>query len=377
MQVFMDGRMLYKSGIGRYIRNVMQETMKMDENLNYLLAGEQGEFSRFVEELPSPHLRLQIKPAKYEQDIYTVGEQIRGSFLTLKYRAADVFFYPHYNAPRFLSSNSIVTVHDLIHFRLPQYYNRPKLLLARQVLGNALKRAGRIIVISHSTADDLIAMFPGLPAGKIQVVYQGVSPFFNPAPAVDIKRLKKRWGLGCYILYVGARKPHKNLGRLVKAWLNLLYDKPGLQLVICGERSDQKDEIDIVKEKYKPEGLVEISGLTDGELKVLYSGAEAFVFPSLCEGFGLPPLEAMACGTPVIAAAASSLPEVIGEAGTYFNPYNIEEIGQQIYRILKDTEERERLVKNGALRAKEFRWETTARETLEIIRQVAQDFKRR
>lgn len=370
MQVFIDGRMLYKSGIGRYIRNILQETMLLDADLKYLLAGCQKEITYFAGLSKLNEQRLET--VKYEHGIYTVSEQIYGSLLALKYSACDVFFFPHYNVPCLCPSNSVVTVHDIIHFKLEKLYNRARVLAASQVLKNGVFKAEKIIAISESTKNDLQEMFPLLPSSKIEVIYQGVDSHFKPASAAEINNLKQRLGLEQYILYVGNRLKHKNLDRLIGAYIDLIGEVPDLQLVICGQRFSHNDEIDELKQKFKLSGVVEMDSLHDEELATLYSGAEALVFPSLYEGFGLPPLEAMACHTPVIVAKTSSLPEVVGDAGIYFNPYDIEEMGAQIYNVLNDSHLRECLKTRGIEQAQKFSWTKTASETLEVFRKVSQ-----
>lgn len=369
MKVFVDARMLYKSGIGRYIRNILQETLLLDKELTYLLAGSVEESSYFrAESLLSD---LQIKSIDYNNRIYTISEQVRGSILAFRHASCDVFFYPHYNVPWLCPENSVVTIHDLIHFKLKNFYNPGRVKAAGLVLKNGVCKAGRIIVISQSTKNDLMEMFPSLSPSKIQVIYQGVDPRIKPASITKVTNLKQKLGLGKYILYVGNRLQHKNLGRLIKAYAEVIHEIHGLQLVICGSRFKKRDEIDQLKQKYDLHGLIEVSSLSDDDLSALYTGAEAFVLPSLYEGFGLPVLEAMACNTPVIAANTSSLPEVVGDAGVYFDPYNIEEMSEQIYHVLKNGAIREKLIKQGLEQVKKFNWAKTAAETLDVFRQAA------
>lgn len=370
MKVFLDGRMLYQSGIGRYIRNIVHTTLGSDDSLEYLIAGDLKEIERCQEqEFLSCH-RAAIKAIPYEQRIYTLGEQMVGSRLVKTNDQCDLFFFPHYNAPYYLPANSVVTVHDLIHFRLAERFERSKVLLARQVLKNAIKKAGKIITVSKSTSQDLQEMFPGLDREKIKVVYHGVGNQFSKALADEIDEYKKKRGLTEYILYIGNRKPHKNLGRLVEAYAGIIKDIPGLQLVIAGKRFAAIDEVDLLRKKYQLKNLVELKDLSDDELRLLYSGADALVLPSLYEGFGLPVLEAMNCNVPVVLSNTSSLPEIAGDAGIYFDPYNIEDMGRQIYSILTDGSLQNRLKKAGIKQAGKFTWHKAAEETLRIFNQI-------
>ncbi len=373
MKVFIDGRMLYMSGIGRYIRNIIKGTLAADDSLEYLIAGDVNEISKYMKEEISLQNRAAIKTAPYNKTIYSTGEQLAGSRLVRENNSYDLMFFPHYNAPYYLSSNSVVTVHDLIHFKFAYSFDRAKVLFARQVLKNAVNKTGKIITVSESTKNDLQEMFPRLAEDKIKVIYQGVSSKFRAATDEELKAYKKKRGLSNYLLFVGNRKPHKNLSRLIEAYAGLIKEMPGLQLVIAGQRFAPIDEVDLLKKKYQLANLLEFSDLTDAELPFLYSGAEALVFPSLYEGFGLPVLEAMSCNTPVILSGTSSLPEVAGAAGVYFNPYNIEEIGTQIYNVLKDAHLRENLKQRGIEQARKFSWAKTSDNTLKVFKQAAAD----
>jgi len=373
MKVFIDGRMLYMSGIGRYIRNIIKGTMAADDSLEYLIAGDLNEISKYQKEEIQPEKRTAIKSTPYNKTIYSAGEQLAGSRLVRENNSYDIMFFPHYNTPYYLSSNSVVTVHDLIHFKFAYSFNRTKVLFARQVLKNAVNKTGKIIAVSESTKNDLLEMFPRLAEDKIKVIYQGVSSKFRAATDEEMKAYKKKRGLSNYLLFVGNRKPHKNLSRLIEAYAGLIEEMPGLQLVIAGQRFAPTDEVDLLKKKYQLANLLEFSDLTDAELPYLYSGAEALVFPSLYEGFGLPVLEAMSCNTPVILSGTSSLPEVAGAAGVYFNPYDIEEIGTQIYNVLKDASLKENLKQRGIEQARKFTWAKTSGNTLKVFKQAAAD----
>ena len=371
MQVFIDGRMLYKSGIGRYIRNIVRETMVLKDDLDYLIAGDLEQINYYRREEIPDRYRKAIKAIPYNQEIYSWGEQLSGSYLARRKANNDIVFFPHYNAPYYLPANSAVTIHDLIHFKLAHDFNRPQVLLARQVLKNAVKKAGRIITVSQSTRQDLMEMFPAIDEEKISVIYHGVSDRFRAAEVSEIEKYKKKRGLHRYLLFIGNRKPHKNLGRLVEAYAGLIKEIPDLQLVIGGEKFAAGDEVDLLKQKYQLDNLLEFTDLHDNELSLIYSGAEALVLPSLYEGFGLPVLEAMQCRTPVILSRCSSLPEVAGDAGVYFDPYDIEAIQGQIYKVLKDQTFRDSLVKQGLEQVKKFTWDRAAAETLQVFREIS------
>lgn len=369
MRVLVDSRMIYMSGIGRYIRNLLMTMARLDADISFELLGRPDDFANFLGSMGEEGQRfrhLEFLPA-----IYGVKEQALGSIEMLKARRADIVHFPHFNAPRLVPAASVVTVHDLIPLRFSGFHNPWRVKAAAQVMKNAVEKAARIIVVSDAAAADLKAMFPASRIrDKIHRTYLGVSEDFTPLDPAEVEAFKSRHQLGDYILYVGNRLPHKNLGRLARAFISLQNDYPGLQMVVAGNRLRENDEVDQVKRAAGAERIIEWGPADDKQLRALYSGARALVFVSLCEGFGLPALEAMACGTPVVAADNSSLPEVAGEAGIYVNPYEVEDIARGIRQMLDDSDLRNELSRRGFEQAGRFRWEATARQTLAVYREI-------
>jgi glycosyltransferase involved in cell wall biosynthesis len=310
---------------------------------------------------------------RFAAPIYSVQEQVLGSMILLgEGRPGRVVHFPHYNAPWVVPPQSVVTVHDLIHFRVPGDHGWLKAELARTVLTNVVRKARLVIVPSRATAADLVEVLPEA-ADRIRLIPHGVSPTFAPLPAGETESFKRERGLGQYLLYVGNRKSHKNLGRLLRAYRLLREESPGLQLVIAGKKFEAEDEVDRLRRELKLDGLREWEPAGDEELRRLYCGAAVFVFPSQYEGFGFPPLEAMACGTPVASARATSLPEVVGEAGVYFDPRDVEDLAQTVSRVLSDDELRSSLRQLGLTRSGSFTWERTARATLAVYGEVCRE----
>ncbi len=372
MRIFLDARMLHVSGIGIYIQNLLQESLGAVPEHSFLLAGDPEEIEQFTVDHNDLAGINRVEAVKFKRPIYGPGEQIYGSLLAGKYGPdCDILHFPHFNAPWFLPPSSVVTVHDLIHFLLPQFYAGWRVKLARQVLKNAVNKAARIIVISASTARDLQAMFPDEDIEpKIRIIYQGKSDYFHPLPEETAAQFKEQQKLGRYILYVGTRKRHKNLGRMVQAYARLLDDFPDLLMVAVGQGSDQEDELAFWRNKLGIKGIIEYPRITQTQLLPLYCGAEALVVPSLYEGFGLPPLEAMACGTPVVVSYTSSLPEVVGDAGIYFDPYNVDDMVNSIRQVISNRIFRKELSRKGLQQAEHFAWKKTARQTLEVYKEI-------
>jgi len=285
----------------------------------------------------------------------------------------DVLFVPAHVLPIVHPPRSVVTIHDLGYLYFPQAH-RPldRLYLDLSTRFNA--RAARIIADSQATKRDLVERYRVDPA-KIAVVYPGYDEAtFRPVGDREtIEAVKVRYGVaGDYILFVGTIQPRKNLIRLIEAFANLRTCKlANLQLVIAGKRGWLYEAVFRRVEELGLEGQVIFTGyVAEEDLPALLSGARLFAFPSLYEGFGLPVLEAMACGTPVVCSKASSLPEVTGDAALLFDPLDVEGLTAAMGRILGDEKLREELVERGLERARGFSWERCARQTLAVLESV-------
>lgn len=363
MRLFFDARMLYNSGIGRYSRNLCVHLLKGAFNIEIILAGDPETIRRFEKEN-----QIIIKEKIiYRSPIYSIREQVEGSWLTVRYKkSVSCFHYPHYNIPWFISDRGIVTIHDLIHLRFPEYFGSLKVKMARSIILRALKKAKRIIAVSKSTRRDLINLDSRI-SDKIRVVSNGVSESFKPISKDRIYPFLKNKGLDRYILYVGNRKPHKNLSNVLSAFSTIQDKFQDLKLVVIGERISESTENG---KKNLMNGVVDVGYVNDDELSLYYNGAEVFLFPSLYEGFGFPPLEAMACGTPVITSNTSSLPEIVNDAGIMINPDNTKEIIDALIGLLKNNDLKDELAEKGKKRAGLFTWEKCAKETHKIYKEV-------
>ncbi|MCG2726256.1 MAG: glycosyltransferase family 4 protein [Elusimicrobia bacterium] len=278
----------------------------------------------------------------------------------------DIFFSPYYKFPLMSSAPCVISIFDITYLLIEPYKNQwINKFYRRNFLKLAEKKAKKILTISHNTKHDLVKLL-NLPKEKIEVVYLSVNEKFKPQEKVAIERVRSKYNIGKkYILYVGNSKPHKNLNRLIDAY-NFLPEiiKKEYLLVLAGVGSEvngQGAEVRIIRY------------VSEEDLPAVYSGAELFIFPSLYEGFGLPPLEAMACGCPVLSSNASCMPEILGDACIYFDPLNAREISAEIEQILCDASLKNGLKEKGLIKVKEYVPAKIAQKTIDVIDSV---FKR-
>jgi glycosyltransferase involved in cell wall biosynthesis len=356
MWVTVDARMAFHTGIGRYIRSLYRALLQQSPDLN---------LSLLVDPLQAKHTQREIGPSEiipFPAKIYSVKEQLYGLQLAgARVRHTTLFHFPHYNVPWFLPRHSVVTIHDLTHFQYPQLFGR-RVWLAFRLLQRAIQRAGHIITVSQATRQALETFLPTA-KGKTTVIYHGVASHFRPLPAEVVEDFKRATQLQRCLLYIGSAKPHKNLPRLLQAFARVRAQCPHVELVMLGV------EPSVLLEH--PTGIRTYHCVSDEHLVRWYNAAEALILPSLNEGFGLPTLEAMACGTPVIASNVAALPEVVGDAGLLVNPWDVEALAQAIGRLLVDHDLRHDLREKGLKRAQCFSWAKTAEQTLKVYREVA------
>lgn len=281
-----------------------------------------------------------------------------------------VLFVPSHVVPLWHPRRTVVTIHDLGYLQYPQAHTRLSRLYLHLSTIFSARSARRVIAISEATKRDLVAHYKIDPR-KIKVIYHGRDPSF--VRVEDTRKIEEtiaRYGVSQpYCLHVGTLQPRKNLGLLVEAWdkLRSKIEQPP-QLLLAGKRGWLYDSLFEAVESRNLGNLVKFADYVEqSDLPTLYSGALAFTFPSLYEGFGLPPLEAMSCGTPVLASNTSSLPEVVGDAGLLLDPQDSGAWSDAIQRIIVDGDLRQTLSRKGLERAAQFTWERCARETLEVL----------
>jgi glycosyltransferase involved in cell wall biosynthesis len=283
----------------------------------------------------------------------------------------DVYHAPHYTLPYGLKSKKVVTIHDIIHTRFPEFFSTLQRMYARRMIQHACSSADAIVTISEHSKNDLLKYFR-VREEKIHVILQGISERYVPCKSeYERSQLRNRLNLtGYVILYVGNLKPHKNLGTLLRA-LARLPAKHEYMLVVIGERLDSyPEQMEIVK-KLNLEKMVRNRGrISEDDLICYYQSADVLVMPSLYEGFGAPAVEAMASGVPVIGSNVSSIPEVLGDAGLLFDPRDDEQLARLIESVCHDDELRRGLVTKGLERSKRFRWKDCAEKTIDVYSKV-------
>ncbi len=383
MRIGIDGRCLVgeQTGIGRYAHNLIEALVELDSSNKYFLY-----FFNFIRSSDREKLRQKyfVSGARLTNRILTVPNRptricdfVMDNLAipwVLRHDKIDLFFSPGFcsviNLPA--ETRMIVTVHDVIYKLYPDFftgYGKRRL----RVLGEALIRADKIIADSESTKRDILKFF-GVQANNIVVVYPGVSDSFHVVNDTElIGSIRQRYNLSeLFILFVGTLEPRKNLVGLMEAYSKLRKTMDlKHKLVIVGRKGwDYESIFERVRDLGLKENVFFLDYLPEKDLPLLYNCAEMLVFPSIYEGFGLPPLEAMACGCPVITSNTSSLPEVVGEAAVLVNPHEVDDIARGIRQVLESPERKHDLIEKGLRRSQLFSWKKTAQETLAIFKNI-------
>jgi len=362
MRVGIDGRMLYHTGIGRYIQNLLTTLPREGvEVVAWLDAQGMAD-----ERLSSPYLerRLSEVPVFHPYEHWAIAQEAHRAKL-------DLLHAPHYNAPVFYRGKLVVTLHDLIPLRCPGTMRlKAGEAYFATLVKRAAKRAERVIAVSEYTRQDVLDFTRAAPS-KIVSVHHGVDlKYAQDVPAEVLRGLRDNHGLtGRYLLYAGQQKAYKNVGLLLEV-LHHLRQAPGfddVKLVLVGAKGRNDAIAKAIARLELDTAVVQPGYLKDeAQLIALYQGASVFVFPSRYEGFGLPPLEAMAAGIPVVSSNRTSLPEVVGNAGLLVDPDDVLEWTRSIKRILSEDALRATLIEEGRKRVRQFSWQRTAEATLDV-----------
>jgi glycosyltransferase involved in cell wall biosynthesis len=352
--IAIDVRMLRHAGIGTYIRHVVPRVVEAHPDWQFTLLGPRERVGDWGVEAAS---NATVVPCK--SGIYSLSEQIE---IPLRTPRVDLFWSPHYNIPVFSRIPLVVTVHDVGHLALPGTYGGSgglKLQYARRMFDAVRRRAREVMFDSDFTRGEF-TRYVGEPR-RATTIHLGVDaewsePVTGPAPHPRP-----------YLLFVGSAKPHKNLGTLLRAF-ELLRGTIPHDLVIVGGQDQRTVDTEALGVAARLGDRVRTVGDADDDLlKRFVVKADALVLPSLYEGFGLPPLEAMAAGCPTIVSTAASLIEVCGDAPLYFDPRDSEDLARQIVRLLSDATLRARHIKAGRARAAQFDWDVCAARTASVL----------
>lgn len=365
------------TGIGRYTFELIRNLAKLDSESEFVVFLNSPEFEKF--QAPAKNFRKVEVDAQH----YSLAEQT--NFLKiLNNQKLDLMHFTHFNSPLFYRGKFVTTIHDLTLSFFPgkkmnSFWHRWAYEL---VLGRGVKRARKIISVSENTKKDLQKLLK-TPADKIKVIWNGVGREFISSASTELsrKQLEKDFGIKkSYLLYTGVWRDHKNILGMLEAVAKLSpsskEEKWNGELAITGKANPvYASEIFAKIRELNLEKTVIFTGLvSDADLLKLYQNARVFVFPSFYEGFGLPPLEAMGCGIPVVASNSSSIPEICGEGNAeFFDPHRVDEMSSAIWKVWKDEGVRKRLIENGLRRVDDFSWRRMGEDTLKVYRIVLGD----
>jgi glycosyltransferase involved in cell wall biosynthesis len=362
MKIAIDARKWRDYGIGTYVRNLVRHLARLDRETTYFL------FCSPADEATLRDLAANFVPVVDDSGGYSFREHVTIPW-KLRSLGADLLHSPHYVVPLLCGRPSVVTVHDCIHLLFPEYLpTRMAWNYARVMMGRAVRRSTVVLTVSEASRRDILSFYPEADPERVLVVPNAIDEAILRDPGEEeTERVRERYQIrGRFVLYAGNIKPHKNLDRLIAAF-GLLKQRPGhedLKLLIIGDEVAKYTSLRRSMEGAGVRHDVRFFGFVpDQTLAALYRLASVFAFPSLYEGFGLPPLEAMACGTPVVTSRISSLPEVVGDAALLVDPYSIEDIAGGLQRALSDDELRAELSARGRRRVQDFSWERSVRAT--------------
>jgi glycosyltransferase involved in cell wall biosynthesis len=365
VRIGLDARKLRDGGIGTYIRNLLDVFFGKPEGNQFVVFLQKEDLGSCARP-GAPAEEVKVRAGKY-----SVSEHW---LLARAARRAEVDLYhsPHYTLPLPIHCPAVVTVHDLIHVRFARFFPAGAGIYARTVAGAAARKARLVLVDSGHVRDDVQEIL-GIGEDRVRVVPLGVSREFTRRPAAEVEAfLRDRKLPSAYFLYVGARKKHKNLALVIDA-IEKLRPADRLPLVLAGPAWLPAHPLARRAQRAGVGACVCFSGplRNERELALLYSGAALYVQPSLDEGFGLPPLEAMACGTPVLSSSAGALKETLGDAAALLPPSEPEIWAETMTDLLEDSLRRETLIRRGLERARSFTWERTADLTMSAYREAS------
>ena len=351
-----------------YATNLIEALAQVDSSNNYTLYVTTPEANdRFNGRWPNFRVRTIRPHTPLIRIPLTLSAELRKN-------PVDVL-HVQFTAPPFCPCPVVVSIHDLSFEHLPQTFNRRSRTQLRLTVRHSARRAARILSLSEHTRSDIAATY-GIDSTRITAIPLAAPAHFGPVQDErELQRVRHTYGIdGDYVLSVGSIQPRKNLARLVRAYASLRTKYANgkfPKLVLAGKCAWLYDETLRALQDTRIRDSVVLTGyVPEADLPALYSGSICFVYPSLFEGFGLPPLEAMKCGAPVVVGNRTSIPEVVGDAAIALDPYNEAEISSAIEQVVNDSDLRDKLRVKGFERAQQFDWQETARRTLSVYKEV-------
>jgi glycosyltransferase involved in cell wall biosynthesis len=366
MRIGIDARLVYysRAGIGQYILGLIEGLGKIDGENEYVVLQSRKD-NTIVTDQPNFSKKSLWTPSHH------TFEQLALPFEITPLRL-DILHSPDFIPPFRRDYKSVITVHDLAFILYPHFLTQQSALYYGQI-DRAVRHADHIIADSLSTKRDIIS-FLGVPESKITVIYAAANSMYQPIrDQQSVKEIREKYGIdGPFMLFVSTIEPRKNLPTLLRAYRQLLdHYKLQVRLVVVGQRGWFCGEVFALTESLElTDDILFLGHVATKDLVLLYNAARVLVHPSLYEGFGLPPLEAMSCGTPTIVSSVSSLPEVVGDASLLVSPEDIEGWTVAMWRMLTDDSLHSELAEKGLKRAQLFSWEKAARETLRTYKRL-------
>lgn len=344
-----------KGGTKVYIENLLRELIKQNKDHELYIFHQEEKTN-----LPTSE---NVQEVKYRGVYSIIDDHIIGHYL-MKKHDIDIAFFPKNVVPYFYSDKSIVTVHDLGFFIDSNFYSLTNRVYQKLMINKSCERADKIIAISKNTKKDIMR-YTDTSEEKIKVIHHGIDPIFKEElNKGEIQEFKADNDLKKRLIYGGNLGKRKNTETLIKAFNKLELSQ--YQLVFTGRNPNSETR----KLSEKNRDIKLLSYLEREELPTLYSSSDLFIYPSLYEGFGIPPLEAMACGTPVITSNTSSLPEVVGDAGIMVDPHDVDALAEEMERVLESDTLQKNMKRKGLKRVKKFSWEKAAKQVIETYQEV-------
>ena len=355
------------TGVGNYVKNLLRELdrIKTNDNIYLLNYKDSKKYNHLKTKIINNPLKNITKSDYYLWHLYFLPHGLEKLDLELVHIPENASF-----SRRIRNMKKVITVYDLIAYLFPFQVDLLTAIRYKLLIPKVINNADKIITISENTKRDIIKNF-GVAESKIKVIYLAAGESYKELSNKEFNFIFKKYQLPrSYLFYVGNISKHKNVDKIIEAFKKI-KSKTNYKLVIAGKLSfGSKDIKKKIKDLDLQDDVIFTGYVPEEDLPALYNGASLFVYPSFYEGFGLPPLEAMQCGCPVITSNTSSLPEVVGNAGIMVDPNDVDELAKQMERVLTNRRLQQKMRKAGLKQAKKFSWEKCARETLKVYEEV-------